>query len=159
MTQPTFFQSCWDCFLGWMGTKHRIKCFAQGKNKVPMASFKLATLEAQVVEWLEGPLSRSTTWATMLLFFFFFFFLFCVYKFSFQPYTCTEHLPFSIGIFIWPNQISNWKIPFLTLKAPIATKSRMVKCLRSLYGKQCGPRSDCSYKSSLFWVHAVWFYT
>ena len=36
----------------------------------------------------------------------------------------------------------------LTLKAPIATKvvcfSRLLKCLRSLYDKQCGPRSDCS---------------
>ena len=46
---------------------------------------------------------------------------------------------------------------------PIATKvvcfSRLLKCLRSLYGKQCGPRSDCSYRSSLFWVHAVCFYT
>ena len=35
----------------------------------------------------------------------------------------------------------------LTLNAPIATKvvcfSRLLKCLRSLYGKQCGPRSDC----------------
>ena len=35
----------------------------------------------------------------------------------------------------------------LTLNAPIATKvlcfSRLLKCLRSLYGKQCGPR---------FWV-------
>ena len=31
--------------------------------------------------------------------------------------------------------------------------SRLLKCLRSLYGKQCGPRSDCS------WVHAVCFYT
>ena len=34
---------------------------------------------------------------------------------------------------------------FLTLNAPIATKvvcfSRLLKCLRSLYGKQCGPRS------------------
>ena len=44
----------------------------------------------------------------------------------------------------------------LTLKAPIPTKvvcfSRLLKCLRSLYGKQCGPRSDCSYRSSLFWV-------
>ena len=33
----------------------------------------------------------------------------------------------------------------LTLKAPIATKvvcfSHLLKCLRSLYGKQCGPRS------------------
>ena len=50
----------------------------------------------------------------------------------------------------------------LTLNAPIATKvvcfSRLLKCLRSLYGKQCGPRSDCSYRSSLFWVHAVCFY-
>ena len=59
-----------------------------------------------------------------------------------------------------------WKISFageLTLKAPIATKvvcfSRLLKCLRSLYGKQCGPRSDCSYRSSLFWVHTVCFYT
>ena len=37
----------------------------------------------------------------------------------------------------------------LTLNAQIATKvvcfSHMLKCLRSLYGKQCGPRSDCSY--------------
>ena len=35
------------------------------------------------------------------------------------------------------------------LNAPIATKvvcfSCLLKCLRSLYGKQCGPRSDCSY--------------
>ena len=50
----------------------------------------------------------------------------------------------------------------LTLNAPIATKvvcfSRLLKCLRSIYGKQCGPRSDCSYRSSLFWVHAVCFY-
>ena len=26
--------------------------------------------------------------------------------------------------------------------------SRLLKCLRSLYGKQCGPRSDCSYSGS-----------
>ena len=36
----------------------------------------------------------------------------------------------------------------LNLNAAIATKvvclSRLLKCLRSLYGKQCGPRSDCS---------------
>ena len=25
--------------------------------------------------------------------------------------------------------------------------------------KQCRPRSDCSYKSSLFWVHTVYLYT
>ena len=51
----------------------------------------------------------------------------------------------------------------LTLKAPITTKvvcfSRLLKYLRSLYGKQCKPRSDCSYRSCLFWVHAVCFYT
>ena len=54
-------------------------------------------------------------------------------------------------------------ISTLTLNAPISTKvvcfSRLLKCLRSLYGKQCGPRSDCSYRSSLFWVHTVCFYT
>ena len=37
----------------------------------------------------------------------------------------------------------------LTLNTPIATKvvcfSRLLKYLRSLYGKQCGPRSDCFY--------------
>ena len=37
----------------------------------------------------------------------------------------------------------------ITLNAPIATKvicfSRLLNCLRSLYGKQCGPRSDCPY--------------
>ena len=36
----------------------------------------------------------------------------------------------------------------LTLHAPIAAKDvcffRLLKCLRSLCGKQCGPRSDCS---------------
>ena len=51
----------------------------------------------------------------------------------------------------------------VTLNALIATIvvcfSRLLKCLRSLYGKQCGPRSDCSYRSSLFWVHTVCFYT
>ena len=51
----------------------------------------------------------------------------------------------------------------LTLKAPMATKvvcfSHLLKCLRSLYGKQCGPRPDCSYWSSLIWVHNVSFHT
>ena len=45
----------------------------------------------------------------------------------------------------------------LTLNAPIATKvvcfSRLLKCLRSLYSKKCGPRSE------LFSVHAACFYT
>ena len=56
----------------------------------------------------------------------------------------------------------NLSLHTFSLKAPIATKvicfSSLLKCLRSLYGKQCGPRSDCSYRSSLFWVHAVCFY-
>ena len=47
----------------------------------------------------------------------------------------------------------------LTLNVPISTKvvcfSHLLKCLRSLYGKQCGTRPDCS----LFWVHTVCFYT
>ena len=43
----------------------------------------------------------------------------------------------------------------LNLKAPIATKvvcySRLLKCLRSLYGKQCGPRvcSGCTLFASI----------
>ena len=64
------------------------------------------------------------------------------------------------------NLIAAWQpltIQVLTLNGPIATKvvcfSRLLKCLRSLYGKQCGPRSDWSYRSSLFWVHTVCFYT
>ena len=44
----------------------------------------------------------------------------------------------------------------LTLNAPIATKvvcfSRLLKCLRSLYGKQCRPRSDCSYTAPIWAV-------
>ena len=41
------------------------------------------------------------------------------------------------------------RVKHLTLNAPIATKvvcfSHLLKCLKSLYSKQCGPRSDCSY--------------
>ena len=40
-----------------------------------------------------------------------------------------------------------------TLNAPITTKivcfSRLLKCLRSLYDKQCRPRSDCSLFASI----------
>ena len=50
----------------------------------------------------------------------------------------------------------------LTLNVPISTKgvcfSPLLKCLRCLYSKQCGPRLDCSHRSSLFWVNAVCFY-
>ena len=49
------------------------------------------------------------------------------------------------------------------INAPISTIvvcfSRPLKSLRSLFGKQRGPRSDCSYRSSLFWVHTVCFCT
>ena len=69
--------------------------------------------------------------------------------------------------FIWGFTVSKCACRYpekkLTLKAPIATNvvcfSRLLICLRSLYGKQCVPRSDCSYRSSLFWVNAVCFYT
>ena len=53
------------------------------------------------------------------------------------------------------------KLMVLTLNAPSATidacLSCLLKCLKSLYSKQCGPRSDC--RSSLFWILAVYFYT
>ena len=68
-------------------------------------------------------------------------------------------LPFNL-ILSWS---LNHQCQTLALNPPIATKvvcfSRLLKCVRSLYGKQCGPRSDCSYRSSLFWVHTVCFYT
>ena len=50
-------------------------------------------------------------------------------------------------------------IPFSANRNKSPLLSRLLKCFRSLYGKQCGPRSDCSYRSSLFWVYAVCFYT
>ena len=83
-------------------------------------------------------------------------------------YRCWRHHTFSFRTisFEWMHQFhplqkgkANVKYINLTLNAPIATKvvcfSRLLKCLRSLYGKQCGPRSD---RSSLFSVH-VCFYT
>ena len=78
---------------------------------------------------------------------------------------------FNFSFFIISVSLHSWCKPIkhdfqceqLTLNVPIATKavcfSRLLKCLRSLNGKQCGPRSDCSYRSSLFRVHAVCFYT
>ena len=62
-----------------------------------------------------------------------------------------------------PHRTTSVNHPILTLNAPITTKvvcfSRLLKCLRSLHGKQCVPRSDCSYRSSLLWVHTVCIYT
>ena len=58
--------------------------------------------------------------------------------------------------------LMDWPKFTLTPKAPIATKvvcfSRILECLRRLYGKQCGPRPDCFHRSSLIWVHPVCFY-
>ena len=44
-----------------------------------------------------------------------------------------------------------FKMTRLILNASITVVcfSRLLKCLRSFYGKQCGPRSDCSYSSRL----------
>ena len=44
----------------------------------------------------------------------------------------------------------------LTLKAPITT---IVVCFVFCFCKQCGPRSDCSFRSSLIRVHTVCRYT
>ena len=43
---------------------------------------------------------------------------------------------------------------------PIATKvvcfSRLLKCLRSLYGKQCGPRSGSTLFASILYLSLMW---
>ena len=69
-----------------------------------------------------------------------------IYLHQFLKLRSWPHLNFQLSIITSTN--------ILTLNAPIATKvvcfSRLLKCLRSLYGKQCGPRSDCSYGSKLF---------
>ena len=55
-------------------------------------------------------------------------------------------------------QISLHESP-LTLKAPITT---IVVCVADYFKshccKQCGSRSDCSFRSSLIWVHTVCLY-
>ena len=47
------------------------------------------------------------------------------------------------------NMTEKWLKSMLTLNPPIATQvvcfSRLLKNFRSLNGKKCGPRSDCSY--------------
>ena len=46
----------------------------------------------------------------------------------------------------------------LTLKAPITTivSALSSACdFKSHFCKQCGPRSDCSFRNSLIWVHTV----
>ena len=95
--------------------------------------------------------------------------------------TCLSFSKSKANIYHWnlksPKQFEPWHVIFnnvvfwqvktqmnlcsllLTFNAPMATKvvcfSHLLNCLRSLYGKHCGPRSDCSYR---FWVHAVCFY-
>ena len=52
-----------------------------------------------------------------------------------------------------------WRV--LTLKAPITTivvSLSSVSYFKSHFCKQCGPRSDCSFRSSLIWVHTVCLY-
>ena len=55
-------------------------------------------------------------------------------------------------LYIYIYRICNQVIGVWSLKAPFATKvicfSCLLKCLRSLFGKQCGSRSD-SYRSSV----------
>ena len=36
---------------------------------------------------------------------------------------------------------------------------QLMKCVRRISDKQCRPRSDCSNRSSLIWVHIVCFFT
>ena len=51
----------------------------------------------------------------------------------------------------------------VTLNAPIATKvvcfSCLLTCLRSLYGKRYGPRSDCSYIGAVCSGYTLFAYT
>ena len=82
-------------------------------------------------------------------------------KIIFQLCTLICRSVYESEIFKRPRTENSTGVTFvilLTLNAPITTKVgcffRLLKCLRSFYGKQCGPRTD-SYRSSLFWVHAV----
>ena len=56
----------------------------------------------------------------------------------------------------WTKRKSYCRGRKLTLNAPNATKvvcySRLLKCSRSLYGKQCRPRSDCSCSRSMLFA-------
>ena len=135
-----------------LAPKNYYKSVAENKDVskyVMMMSSAVSTLKADVVEALQGYADYAFLWekdreeAVR------------VGKISLLDKNSLLIYEFEMCIILsWNN---------LTLKAPIATKvicfSRLLKCLRSLYGKQRGPRSDCSHRSSLFWVHAVCFYT
>ena len=47
----------------------------------------------------------------------------------------------------------------LTRQLLITTKCRLLVLIKCFCSKQCGPRSDCSTRSSLIWVHMVCLYT
>ena len=96
----------------------------------------------------------------------------CNYKISVDSKSCGPRTSSLIGVLTVCMQVKTYlllkgklrtdgksrhfclAIIVLTLNAPITTKvvcfSHLLKYLKSLYGKQCGPRSDCSYRSSLF---------
>ena len=81
----------------------------------------------------------------------------CLLKYLFRDFTILKGLTINntsgyAVIVAFPGHIH------LTLNATVVCFHHLLKWLKSLYGKQCGPRSDCSYRSSLFWVHAVCFY-
>ena len=74
---------------------------------------------------------------------------------------------FSQGSFYWGKKAhwgEFWPVTLvtLTLKVPIATKvvcfSRLLKYLRSLYEKQCGPTSDCSSDQTASMRRLVWVF-
>ena len=72
----------------------------------------------------------------------------------FKAYSCASELIQLSVIFLLLV-----KFLYLNLNAPIAAKvvcfSRLLKCLRSLYDKQCGPRSDCSCSGSTLFAHIL----
>ena len=77
-------------------------------------------------------------------------------RFTFTSLSLSPSTSIGAGVLLAVLSATN-KYSLLNLNASIATKvvcfSRLLKCLRSLYDKPCVPRSDCSYRSSLLWVH------
>ena len=69
------------------------------------------------------------------------------HRFSYGP--CLFIYKYTIKQYSGPGKQIIWIISYC--HAPIPTKvicfSRLLKCLRSLYSKQHGPRSDCSYRA------------
>ena len=113
--------------------------------------------------WDDMLRSRMTTvagfrggWVHLLVFFFFVFFFQKTFSSCQFPFWC---FPTEMRL----NYLT-LKCLIFTLKAPRKTASENVICWIFLQtsqsyflhtGKQCGPRSDCSWRSSLIWVHTV----